>query len=193
MTKLLYLLFLIHFIFATNNSWSQENVIDTKENQEKNENNNKFSWDKVYMGGGLGLQFGTITLIDISPIVGYRISENLSAGFGISYKYFSDNRYADYNSHIYGGNVFSRYQFLENIFGHIEYEALNAEYFELTTSSYTANNYRKYVGYLWIGGGYTQRMGGNSFINFMLLYNLNESLYSLYPNPIYRVGFNFGL
>ena len=155
--------------------------------------NNKFSWDKVYLGGGLGLQFGTITLIDISPIVGYRINEKLSVGFGISYKYFSDNRFSDYNSHIYGGNLFSRYQFLDNIFGHVEYEALNAEYFELTTSTYVANSYRKFISYLWIGGGYSQPMGGNSFLNFMVLFNLNESLYSLYPNPIYRVGFNIGL
>ena len=35
----------------------------------------RFDWAKVYLGGGLGLQFGSTTVVDISPIIGYRFNE----------------------------------------------------------------------------------------------------------------------
>ena len=161
--------------------------------QNDNKTTKGFDWEKVYAGGGLALQFGTFTFIDVSPILGYRVTDNFSAGFGISYKYFSDNRIAGYHSHLYGGNLFSRYAFAENFFGHLEYELLNVEYFALTSSGTIMDSERKNISYLWIGGGYRQPIGLNSYLNLMVLYNLNESVYSIYPNPIYRIGFNVGL
>ena len=152
-----------------------------------------FDWNKVYAGGGLALQFGSYTFIDVSPILGYRLTDDVSTGFGISYKYLSDNRVAGYNSHLYGGNIFARYAFAENFFGHIEYELLNVEYFTLTSSGTIIDSERKDISYLWIGGGYRQPIGLNSYLNLMVLYNLNESIYSIYPNPVYRIGFNVGL
>jgi hypothetical protein len=45
-----------------------------------------------------------------------------------------------------------------------------------------------------VGGGYFQRIdGSNSGIFVMLLYNLTESLYTPYSNPIVRIGVNLGL
>ena len=41
--------------------------------------------DRIFYGGNLGLQFGTITFIDASPLIGYRLTDKLSLGTGISY------------------------------------------------------------------------------------------------------------
>ena len=44
-----------------------------------------------------------------------------------------------------------------------------------------------------LGGGYRQWVTDNSFISLELLWNVNESVYSLYQNPIIRVGVNVGI
>jgi hypothetical protein len=44
--------------------------------------------DKLYFGGGLGFSGNSSWVtFSISPIVGYKITERLSAGVGISYQY----------------------------------------------------------------------------------------------------------
>ena len=182
---------LFYFLTLANLSIGQDN--DEWVQDEDQKVSKGFDWEKVYTGGGLALQFGTYTFIDISPLVGYRLTEDLSVGFGVSYKYLSDNRIKGYNSHLYGGNLFSRYVFAENFFGQVEYELINVEYFTVNGAGLITDSERKDVSYLWIGGGYRQPIGPNSYLNLMALYNLNESIYSIYPNPLYRVGFNVGL
>ena len=80
---------LIYILFAV---WSiptigQDNGQWTPE--EKNKSGKGFDWSKVYVGGGLALQFGNYTFIDVSPTLSYRLTDNFSTGFGISYKYLS--------------------------------------------------------------------------------------------------------
>ena len=41
-----------------------------------------------------------------------------------------------------------------------------------------------------VGGGFTQRIGLNNAVTFMVLWNLNESYSSPYSNPLFRIGFN---
>ncbi len=87
-------------------------------------------WDRVYTGGGIGLQFGSQTFVNISPLVGYRLTEKLSVGLSatyIYYRYKNPNPAFTYSSNIYGGSVFSRYLIFENLFAHVEYEVLRLE------------------------------------------------------------------
>jgi len=152
---------------------------------------------KFFTGGSLGLQFGSITLVDVSPIVGYRLTDKVDIGIGITYKYYksyiidlSTNTQYDFASNIFGGSVFARYHFTDNFFGHVEVEYLN----------YTFDNYQ--YGFkqnqtvditsIFVGGGYRQPMGSNSYLTLMVLYNLNETQYSPYSNPIIRVGYTIG-
>jgi hypothetical protein len=44
-----------------------------------------------------------------------------------------------------------------------------------------------------VGGGYNQRIGGNTAMYIMILWNLNDTPNSPYVNPIIRVGFSAGL
>jgi hypothetical protein len=81
-----------------------------------------------------------------------------------------------------------RYFFTDYLFAHAEYEILNLEAYDFYPTR------RVNVESLLVGGGYFQRIdGSNSGIFVMLLYNLTESLYTPYSNPIVRIGVNLGL
>jgi hypothetical protein len=144
--------------------------------------------DKMFVGGNLGFQFGTITFADISPLVGYRITDRISAGVGVTYQYYHyQDKYYNFQTNVYGGRVFGRYMFTKNIFGHVEYEYLNLE-------AYDFFPYRRVgVENLMGGGGFIQRFGHNSGLEALILYNFTESAYTPYSNPIFRVGVIFGL
>lgn len=72
-----------------------------------------------FTGGSFGLQFGTITAIDISPILGYRFTENIVAGIGATYQYYRNGRYIPaVQTDIYGGRTFVRFYFLQKLFLH---------------------------------------------------------------------------
>lgn len=140
--------------------------------------------DRLFYGGNFGLMFGTVTYIELSPLIGYRITDRLSAGPGVSYIYMQDNRY-DLSTSIYGGRLFARYNFTDYLFGHGEYEVLNL------VTPYSLNG-RTNLTSIFVGGGYRQRLGSNSFLNIMGLWNINDSEYSIYRNPIIRMGFSTG-
>ena len=82
--------------------------------------------DRLFFGGYFGLQFGTVTLIDVSPLVGLNVSTNFAVGIGLTYQYYSE-KYQSYSTNIFGGRGFARYYFIQNLFGQAEYEILNFE------------------------------------------------------------------
>lgn len=151
--------------------------------------------DRFFLGGNLGLQFGNLTFVDLSPLVGYKITEKLHAGIGATYIYYKyKDAYLKYETNIYGGRVFGRYYPLENLFAHAEYEVLNMEVPETvnfpgtTSTQYVRDN----INSLLVGGGYALPIGGSSSVIMMLLFNVIEEEYSPYQNPIIRIGFNAG-
>ncbi|MBI4947048.1 MAG: hypothetical protein HY840_11685 [Bacteroidetes bacterium] len=145
-----------------------------------------WSWDKVYGGGGLGLQFGTFTLINIAPDIGYKLTDKFSAGIGIRYIYLGDNTVVPtYKMNVYGASVFSRYLITDFLFAHAEYETLNGPW------SYY-NDRRSFLTNMWVGGGLRQH-AGNASMNIMALWNLNDTPNNPFPNPQIRVGIGIGL
>ena len=154
--------------------------------QESDDTARKRFSERIFFGGNIGLQFGTVTFIDVSPLIGYELTEKLSAGVGATYLYYRyRDRFNDFSTNIYGGRVFSRYNILENIFAHTEYEVLNLEAFDLEK--------RINVTSILVGGGFRQQLGGRTYLNLLILWNINESAYSPYRNPIIRGGISIGL
>lgn len=158
--------------------------------------------DRIFFGGNFGMQFGTLTNIEISPLIGYHITPKLAAGTGIRFEYFKDKGYyAPYETTIFGGNIFTRYIIISNlgeglnlglntgIFTQLEYEALSLEkeYFGPSTTE----DGRFIIHSVLVGGGIIQPIGRRSAFLLSVLYNLNETARSPYSNPIIRVGFTF--
>ena len=142
--------------------------------------------DKLFFGGSFGLQFGDVTSVDVSPLVGYRITDRWSAGVGVIYQ-FTRFRQLDFSTNIYGGRVFTRYTIFQNVFAQFEYEAINLEVFDLVDFS----TEREWVGSAFIGGGYVQRFGNRGGITFTALFDLNfDENRSPRSSPlVLRVGF----
>lgn len=140
--------------------------------------------DRLFYTGGFGLQFGNLTYIEASPMIGLILTERLRAGTGFSYIYFRDN-IINYTTNIYGGRVFGQADIYEGFFGHIEYEVLNG--------AFGLRGERRNVNSFFIGGGYRSAFGGNFFGTLMVLYNVTADIYSPYTNPVIRVGIGYGL
>jgi hypothetical protein len=181
-------LVIILFVTQTKIAISQEFV----KSDEKVSNNIKYGFDpkKLFFGGGLGLQFGTETLIDISPQIGYRFTEKLNIGLGFTYLHFSSSQMPKFSTSIFGGNVFASYIVLENVFVRTEYEILSLESKFFNPNIYPEQD-RFNVQSVLVGGGYRYPIGARSFLNMMILWNLNETIYTPYSNPIIRMNFEF--
>jgi hypothetical protein len=157
-----------------------------KKKHKKDHSKNSLFTDRLFTGGDLGVQFGSITAVNVSPILGYWITKDkFAAGVGATYQYFNYKSY-NFTTSIYGGNLFSRYYFGESFFAHGEYELLNVEAFD-------GFHERVFVPGLLAGGGYRQDLGERASFVFMLLYNFSESYYTPYRNPVIRAGVNIGI
>jgi hypothetical protein len=179
-------------------------------------------WRRVSLGGWLSFQFGSITGISVSPEVKVRTVNQLWVGLGLTYQYshFKDWYYntatketEDFSSNTVGGRIFLRYylsglvnNFLGNIFVHTEYEYLSYirpytyapqqltnYYLDPYGNKYVKGNSVIEINSIFIGGGYRQPISDRAFFDLMILFNLNDTPYSPYTNPIFRFGFGMGL
>lgn len=161
--------------------------------------------ERMFFGGSLGLQFGTYTDIQITPLVGLWVRPRLAIAAGPHYRYF---KYPYYNGSVtttvstsmYGANGYVQFYPLKDlnnlvpvglhmgIFMHLEDELLSLESAVWDTS----NPNKRFIDNTLLGGfGISQMMGQRSSINLMFLWALNNSVMGLYNNPEIRVSFSF--
>jgi hypothetical protein len=148
--------------------------------------------DKLFVGGSLGLQFGSQTLIDVSPTIGYAPFKKLSLGIDPAYKYYRVRDYSNsisLTSNITGIGIFAQYDIFKNILGHVEYE-----YLHYSTKASTSTDKLKYdISSLFVGGGYRQPISNKASLYLLVLWNLNDTPDSPYTNPVFRAGVRIGL
>jgi len=148
--------------------------------------------DKLFFGGNLGLTFGSYTYINISPIVGYRIHPNFSAGIGGIYEYVKDNRFTNqtYETTLFGGKIFAQSVVFDYVILYAEDNILSLErrYYDVV-HNYPEDG-RFILNVPWVGGGLYQKTGRGGMY-FMILFNLAQSANSPYSDYEYRIGINF--
>ena len=161
-------------------------------------------WRRVSVGGWLSFQFGSITGISVSPEAKFRAVSQLYPGVGFIYQYalyrdrFIDpatQKTVDVSSNIVGGRFFLRYylsgffdNFLGNFFAHTEYEYLSYKWHYENAPEEVVH-----INSVFVGGGYKQPISNRAFFDFLVLFNLNDTPYSPYTNPVIRFGFGIGL
>ncbi len=101
-----------------------------------------FDKSKLFYGGSLGLAFGTYTIVNVSPQVGYRLSPYFAAGVGINYSYYGYSQYftdgyTKYSQSYAGMNVFGRVFPIQQFFIQVQPE-LNYVWGKVT--NYYSNN-----------------------------------------------------
>ncbi len=147
--------------------------------------------ERIFVGGFVGLQLGTLTDVSVSLHAGYRVTRRLSTGVGGAYQFTSDTWSGNsYSSHMYGGSVFARFSVYSNFFLHAEYKRLSlqsrvppfgSDFDPDDRTTITEDNY-------FIGAGYGFPVSQRIRMNFLLLYNLNSKSQAYRDNPLFRVG-----
>ena len=153
---------------------------------------------RIFWGGNLGLMFGSYTYVAVDPIIGYRITNRLSVGIGGNYSWTKSN-YDNYTIQTYGGNVFASFTLIKNlgeflpfndngaILAYGELSLINiSDFYEVLPPSGAVWAYTPMAGL-----AYQSPIGQRSYIVFMFLYNFNESSVSPYPNPVFKVCFQY--
>lgn len=139
-------------------------------------------FDRVYFGGGLGFSSSNYaTFITVSPLAGYMITPNLSAGVGVQYQYIK-YKFADVSDNTYGGSLFTRYN-IGQFFLQGEYNVINIE-----ASPGDDINNRLNFDRLLFGGGITQPLGSRARINVLGMYDILYDVASPFASPwVFRV------
>jgi hypothetical protein len=161
----------------------------------------------MFFGGSFGLQFCTVTFIDVSPTVGLWVLPRVAIAGGLSYTYYRykdryydnyENKYYDEKISIYGGRFYTQYLLVENlnkvlpiglntgIFFHLEDEL---SHYRISSPPHLAGNF--YANRVLLGGGIRQQMGSRSFLNLTALWTVHDTGYSIRSGPEIRVSFNF--
>lgn len=148
--------------------------------------------DRLWFGGGVGLNFGSVTAIQIEPMAGVFLDRKrkLTTGLGLSYWYYQDNRYVPtLEQNAYGYRIFSRYKVIPQAYVHAEFLHMNVEGY-----SFLSGEERLWVPHLLLGGGYVQRLGGSGSIYLQVLWEVLQDPNSIYfgQGPIFSVGAGFG-
>ena len=154
---------------------------------------------RIFYGGDLDLAFGTVTQISLSPQVGYRITNRFSAGVGIDYMFVYSEFY-NFKGSIFGGNVFASFTVIKSIGDLIPFFRTDMGILIYGQFSYT--NMGKFYTVLsaeepmWIaspmlGLGFQVPIGRRSYMVLSVMYNFNESMYSIYSNPVVKVSYQF--
>ncbi len=151
--------------------------------------------ERIWFGGGIGLSFGTVTAIQLDPLVGYKVDKEgkLSTGAGVSYWYYRDNRYVPaYDFKAYGYRVFSRYRFIEQAYAHAEFLHMNVEGNRF--AAFSEIQPRIWVPHLLLGAGYVQPLGARSSFFIQVLFDVLQDPNSIYFNqgPIFSGGVGIG-
>lgn len=134
---------------------------------------------KSWVGGNLSLLFGDITLIEVSPLILYPVTNWFMAGAGASYIFYADRR-ARYASSIYAGRIVGRLQPIPFLFAHAETEWLNGEWiFQKRSTLFN----------VYLGPGIRSVSGGRFQVELSLLWNFQQDPLNPYPNPNFRAGF----
>lgn len=130
------------------------------------------SWkQRMLYGGNVQMQFGTYTIIELSPRAGYRVTDHFTSGLGVNYLYFrySNNfpvsSLAGTDFTIYGAHAFATYHFDDflPLAAHVEFEMLNAPFLDPSTGEYP----REWLPSLYLGPAYVQRLSSGGGIYLM--------------------------
>lgn len=141
-------------------------------------------FERVYVGGNVSFEFGDFTVVDLSPLAGYMVTNMFSVGLGATYRYFSVRDF-NFETSIYGGRVFARHNLGQQFFLQTEYENLSTEL------RFGDGNNREWVPGFFFGGGVFQPIGrGTAGVVVAGFYNFAyDDIKSPYNSPwVFRVG-----
>ena len=164
---------------------------------------------RLVLGGGINALFGNgYASVGISPMVGYKFTNNLVAGVGLGYQYnqqpdlnfsnpyYSSTVYYDKENIVYP-NLWAKYTVWRILYigTQLEYDLIHLNEPALDINGYqiTANVNVNATCWL-VGAGIKQPLGGRVYFYVELMYDVLQQDYSPYLNTIVpRGGIAVGL
>jgi hypothetical protein len=173
-----------------------------QEEKEEEPKEKGFQKEKMFVGGNFGLTFGTYTLINVSPQIGYRFTNFFAAGVGINMQYISvkekytnGDLYSKTSQGVAGLNIFGRVYPLKQFMLQVQPEA---NYIFGKQSFYDTDPHQEYkldaqiVPSLLLGGGLVIPSGRGAFIT-SVFFDVLQNKNSPYGNrPIVNFTYNIG-
>lgn len=142
--------------------------------------------NNFFTGGSFGIRFGSLTNIEVSPAFGYHLNDFLSAGVGGTYQFYNNKYYyPPLRLNIYGGRAFFRVHPVSFIYLQGEYELLT---YKTDIFSPTGDMENILSENILAGIAYREQLSETVNYYLMLMYNFNQTIYTPYSNPVYRVG-----
>lgn len=156
-----------------------------------------FDKSRLFGGGNFGLNFGTYTIINVSPQIGYYLTDQFAAGVGVNYIHYgyNDTYYQEKYAQSYAGvNVFGRFYPLRQFFIQAQPE-LNYLWGKINfygTDQSIAKIPTQFVPSLLLGGG-AAIPAGRGAVTISILYDVLQNQYSpYYHQALYGLGYNIG-
>jgi len=192
---------IIAFLICSLSLFAQvEEPVQIEGRKKQAEEKPRFS-DRLIFGGDIGLSIGTYTYVNVSPAVGYRVTDRLVVGLGPIYIY---ENYKNYNleSSMYGAKVITSFTVLRgtdinpnfaigNLILHIENEVINVSPLMYDQFGQPVFGSRQWIDNFLIGGGLSQPISSRFNVSVMILWDVTNNPYSPYSNPVFRIGFGF--
>lgn len=154
---------------------------------------------RIFYGGDIGFAFGDVTQVQLNPFIGYRVANRLSLGVGFDYIYVNSHVY-NFEGSIIGGNVFASFTIIKSMENMIPF--FHSDMGVLICGQFSYTNIGKYYTQIsdgapvWIsspmlGLGLQFPMGQKSYLLVSVMYNFNDSFYSIYSNPVIKMCYQF--
>ncbi|MDH6306176.1 hypothetical protein M2459_002890 [Parabacteroides sp. PF5-5] len=154
----------------------------------------QFQLNRLTFSGGLGLQFGDYTVVNVAPQVGYNFSNYFNAGAGFTYTYYGEkynnDQWKQTNSY-FGMNVYGKFYPIPYAVIMVQPEINRMWQTDKDLRTGVKTRDERMVPVCLVGAGV--KLGP---MTLMLQYDLAQDDYSPYGNRIfYCVGytFSFGL
>ena len=151
----------------------------------------KLDKSKIYYGGFVTMNFSkNYSVIGAQPLVGYKLTPKLSIGGQFSYEYISDKRYnVEQNGSNYGFSIFNRFRVTPRLYTHAEFSMMSYKlFYDIDDSE------RKWVPVFYLGGGYSQPISKNVWLNAQVLFDVLNHEDSPYKDwePYFSIGIGVG-
>lgn len=147
--------------------------------------------DKVYYGGYANFSFGKYSVIGGDVLIAYKLLPKFSIGGKFSYEYFKNKNYSPTREGSnWGVGAFTRLRILRRWYAHLEFSEMNYKLYDATGES----SNRKWIPFLFVGGGFSQPIAKNVSINLEVLWDVLQNNDSPYKTvePTFNIGIGVG-
>ena len=147
--------------------------------------------ERIILGGNFDVQMTDPVLVDLSPLVGFRLNKKLSTGLGGTYRvdltFDTNSLNTQYDPQVYGFNAFVSYDILKQFFVYGQYDYLSQK----EQDESVPGEVRVWESGVMAGIGRSFKVHSKIMGTVMLLYNvLESSIKSPFGNKL-QIRFGF--